>query len=300
MLENASKPIVLSSGHLLFQRSGELFVAPFDLRNLTVTGCAVPLSEQIRYDKPSSGSSNPEMSISGNGTLAYLPAVDITGTLGLVDRDGTFQPLGLPPGNFDRPRVSPDGRSIAYLADSDLYIYDLERGSTVKRTQDGRDDGVAWLPDSRSLAVDSKKNDGTSGIYLRKPDGDEQLLIPLAAGVTILWNFSWSPDGTRLAYTHQEGGLTHIRILTVGEKLPVQAFIRGQAKSPKFSPDGGWLAYDSAESGRNEVYLQQYPQGERLEVSNGGGDSPVWRRDGKELFFRAMRRARKKRRWLYR
>ncbi len=283
VLENARGPLALSSGHLIFERNGELFIAPFDAKRLTVTGPAVPLGEQIccsvgRFN-------NPEMSVSRNGTFAYLSAVDTSGALGLVGRQGTFQPLGLPPGNIDRPRVSPDGRSIAYLTNNELYVYDLERGSTGRRTQDGRDYGVAWHPDGRSLAINSKRDNGASGIYLRKPDGTDQLLVPLAAGVTILWNFSWSPDGKQLAYTVQEGGLTHIWILTMGEKPPTQPFMKGQAKSPKFSPDGKWLAYDSSESGRSEVYLQQYPQGERVEVSTGGGDGPVWRRDGKELFF---------------
>ncbi len=290
VLENAGGPLALSSGHLVFQRSGELFIAPFDAKRLTVTGPAIPLGEQIRYDSPLSPNGTPQMSISGNGTFAYLPAVDTAGAMGLVGPDGTFQPLALPPGNFDRPRVSPDGRSIAYFVRGELYVYDLERGSTVKRTEDGRVDGFAWHPDGRSLAISSRRNNaasgGASGIFLRKPDGGEQLLVPLSAGVTFLRNFSWSPDGSRLAYTVQEGGLTHIWILTLGEKPPTQPFLRGQAKSPKFSPDGKWLAFDSAESGRNEVYLQQYPEGQRLEVSTRGGDSPVWRRDGRELYFR--------------
>ncbi len=74
-------------------------------------------------------------------------------------------------------------------------------------------------------------------------------------------------------------------MLTPGEKAPTQPFIKGQAKNPKFSPDGKWLAYDSYESGRAEVYLQQYPAGERLDVSTRGGDGPVWRSDGRELYF---------------
>ena len=108
VLENASWPLALSSGHLVFQRNAELFIAPFDAKRLTVSGPSVPLIEQIRYDGPTS--SIPEISVSRNGTLAYLPAVDTTGALGVVGRDGTFQPLGVAPGNFDRPRVSPDGR----------------------------------------------------------------------------------------------------------------------------------------------------------------------------------------------
>ena len=283
VLENARTPLALSSGHLIFERSGELFIAPFDAKRLAVTGVAVPLGEQVRYDN--FANAIPQMSISRNGTLAYLPAVDTAGALGLVGRDGTFQPLPLPPADFDRPRVSPDGRFIAYLVRGETFIYDLERGSAVKRTEDGRDNGVAWHPDGRSLAVVSLRPNGASGIFLRKPDGGEQLLVPRSDGGGFLRNFSWSPDGTRLAYTVQQASTPHIRILTVGEKPPEQVFIKSPARSPKFSPDGKWLAFDSAESGRYEVYLQQYPEGRRLEVSTGGGDGAVWRRDGRELFF---------------
>ncbi|MBY0507480.1 MAG: protein kinase [Bryobacteraceae bacterium] len=284
VLENARDPFALSSGHLIFQRNGEIFIAPFDTGSLTVTGPSVPLGEQIRYDRPATPLALPEIAISRNGTFAYLPAVDTAGTLGLVGRDGTFRPLALPPANVDKPRGSPDGRSIAYLVNNEVYVYDLERGSTVKRTQDGRDRGIAWHPDSRSLTTFSSRNNVT-GVFLRKPDGGEQVLIPMQRGVQFLRNFAWSPDGRRFAYTVQNGSETHIWILTPGENPPNQAFIQGQAKNPRFSPDGKWLAYDSRESGRNEVYLQQYPQGERLEVSTGGGDGPVWRSDGKELFF---------------
>jgi serine/threonine protein kinase/Tol biopolymer transport system component len=285
VLENAQEPFALSSGHLVFQRDGDLFFAPFDAKRLTITGSALPLGEQIRHDSPLN-LFIPQMAISGNGTLAYLPALDTTDELGLVARDGTFQPLALPPGIFDRPRVSPDGRSIAYFTRRGFYyVYDVQRGSTVKRTQEGRDLGVAWHPDGRSLAINSVRKNGARGIFLSKPDGSEQLLVPRAAGVSFLRNFSWSPDGSRLAYTVQRAGFTSIWILTLGEKPPTQAFIKGQARSPRFSPDGKWLAYESGESGRNEVYIQQYPQGERIEVSTGGGDGPVWRRDGKELFF---------------
>src|SRR5438046_2897292 len=81
-----------------------------------------------------------------------------------------------------------------------------------------------------------------------------------------------SPDGTRLAYTVQAGGLHDIWVLTMGEKPTTQPFLNSAASeySPTFSPDGRWLAYTSNESGRAEVYVQKYPQGERFAVSTSG------------------------------
>jgi serine/threonine-protein kinase len=283
----------LSSGHLVFQRDGNILIAPFDATKLTVTGPAVSLLDKILQN--SLLIPVPEMAVSRSGTLAYLPAADTAGVLGLVSRDGTFQPLGLPPSNFDRPRVSPDGRSIAYMVGSgqksDVHVYDLQRGSTTKLTQDSLDQGIAWHPDSRSLAIYSRRKDA-NGIFLRNPDGSERLLAPLPDGVVSIRNFSWAPDGKQLAYTAQTGSQHDIWVLTLndqtpGEKPSMKPFLNSAASgfSPKFSPDGRWMAYVSGESGRPEVYLHGYPQGERLAVSTDGGNGPVWRRDGKELYF---------------
>jgi hypothetical protein len=91
----------------------------------------------------------------------------------------------------------------------------------------------------------------------------------------------------RLAYTVQTGSLHDIWILTMGDKPTSEPFLQSAAAehSPAFSPDGRWLAYVSDESGRSEVYVKGYPQGDRLAVSASGGNGPVWARDGKALFF---------------
>jgi len=169
-----------------------------------------------------------------------------------------------------------------------VHIYDRRRGSTIKLTDDGRDDGMAWHPDGRSLAVSSTRY-GTRGIFLDYLDGREQLLVTTPANVTITRNADWSPDGRLLAYTVQTGLLHDIWVLTMGEKPTSEAFLKGVASehSPTFSPDGRWLAYVSDESGRYEVYVRPYPQGDRFAVSTGGGTGPAWRRDGKEIFFQS-------------
>lgn len=294
VIENAAFPFVLRSGHLVFQRDGNILIAPFDATKLAVTGPAVPFIDKVRQNT-AGPIPVPEMAVSGSGSLAYAPAADTAGVLGMVSRDGTFQPLGLPPSNFDRPRVSPDGRSIAYIVGSgqkrDVHVYDLQRGSTTKLTQDSQDEGITWHPDSRALGIFSRRKDAI-GIFLREPNGNERLLAPLLAGVTSLRNFSWATDGKQLAYTVQGGSQHDIWVLTLDDKTPgekpsMKLFLNSAASefSPKFSPDGRWLAYVSDESGRPEVYVHGYPQGERLAVSTDGGSGPVWRRDGKELYF---------------
>ena len=172
--------------------------------------------------------------------------------------------------------MSPDGRSVAYLAtegqNSAVHVYDLQRGSTTKLAQDSRDDGIAWHPDSRSLGIYSQRKD-VNGIFLRNPDGSDRLLVPLPAGAVSIRNFSWAPDGKQLAYTVQTGSQHDIWVLTLNDKRPgdnktpgdkpaMQPFLNSAAAeySPEFSPDGRWLAYVSDESGRAEVYLTGTPR----------------------------------------
>jgi len=290
VVENADTPLVLSSGHLLFRRDEAILIAPFDAGRLTVTGPAVPLIDDVWRDSPFSPYQVPQLAVSRSGTLAYVPAIDTASALGLVGRDGSFEWLGPPPNSFSLPRVSPNGQYVAFVVsrgqEGEVHVYDLVRGNTTKVTQDGSDAGLAWHPDSRSLALTSRKKDA-NGIFLKNLDGSERLLVARPDDMSVLRNASWSPDGTLLAYTAQAGLQHDIWVLTMGDKPTPKPLLNSAASehSPKFSPDGRWLSYSSDESGRFEVYVRGYPKGERFAVSTGGGNGPVWRPDGREIFF---------------
>ncbi len=99
---------------------------------------------------------------------------------------------------------------------------------------------------------------------------------------------SWSPDGTTLAYeqAQPEGG-RNIYLLSPGEQPRTLLATLFDERSPMFSPDGHFLAYVSDESGRSEVYVRPYPEGDqKWSVSTDGGQEPVWSPDGRELFYR--------------
>lgn len=286
VVENARAPRYLVSGHLLFRRDDVILVAPFDAARLALTGPAVPLVEDIRRDRGA------EFAVSRGGTMAYVPAADAaTQALGIVNRDGAFRSLGPPPNRFAQPRISPDGQHVAFEVarpgqPTEVHIYDVARGATTKLTQQGSESGPSWRPSSGELTVSSRRQDA-SGIYLKDLSGAERLLIPYPGATTLLRNASWSPDGRLLAYTLQDGNLHDIWVLTMGDTSSAQPLVNGPTREfgPKFSPDGRWIAYVSAESGRIEVYIRRYPEGNGIAVSTGGGQSPVWAPGGREVFF---------------
>jgi Tol biopolymer transport system component/tRNA A-37 threonylcarbamoyl transferase component Bud32 len=286
VLEDAGSPFVTSDGrHLLFARGGASLVAPFDEATLRVTGPAVPLVDDIQRAGP------PELAIADTGTLAYVAGNHETDAIGLVSRDGAFRPLAIPRGDYGQPRVSPDGRTLAFTAvtakRSEVHLFDIARGRLATLPASGAESALAWSPDSQSLAVTTETPTAT-GIALADLAGGVRLL--LKGGGNLLRNASFSPDGTRLAYTLQQGSPLDIWMLTLGDPPSSAPFLNGAAAehSPRFSPDGRWLAYVSNESGRAQVYIRRYPQGPRFVVSIDGGQGPVWRRDGRELFFEGV------------
>jgi Tol biopolymer transport system component len=298
VVEDGYSPLVIG-GRLIFQRDAAPMVAPFDAEQLIVTGPAAPLTDAVRLDSAVYPVPVAQLAVSRTGTLAYLPATDTASVLGLVGRDGVFEPLAIPPGNYEFPRVSPDGSAIAYVESQGLQktvrTYDLRRKTRTTLGQDGPYLGLEWHPDGRSLAVALRGAGTDRGRILQKNlDGTERLLVsapPDSQDTTaFIRNFSWSPDGTQLAYTVQAGSQHDIWVLTLGNEPTSAPFLDSEATEygPRFSPDGRWLAYVSSASGRNEIYVQRYPQGETLPVSIDGGEAPLWSPDGKELYFQGL------------
>jgi Tol biopolymer transport system component len=290
VLDNAAHPLVTPDGrHLLFERDGTLLVAPFDEAALAVTGPAVPILDEIGSDA-SGINTTPEWALSETGTLAYVAATDETEAIGLVARDGVFQPLAVPRGVYSVPRVSPDGRTIAFTAvtprQTEIRLFDLARGSVTKLPADGPQSMLAWAPDGQSVAVTAEAS-GTTEIASTDLTGRSRTLVSGGSGGgDFLRNASLSPDGTELAYTSQVGSQLDIWKLTMAHPPAVPYLDSAAAEhSPQFSPDGHWLAYVSDESGRPQVYVRRYPQGPRVMASITGGQGPTWRRDGRELFF---------------
>jgi serine/threonine-protein kinase len=279
------------SGHLVYARGSNLYAVPFDAKRLEVTGPPVKVVEGV-FMSTNSGAAY--FDISRSGALAYAVGKAEGGerTLVWVDRQGKATPLSLPPRSYLFPRVSPDGKQLAFEVEGvnhDLYEYDADRGVTTKMTTDGVSHAPVWTPDGKHLAFRSWKA-GTMTMWWMPADrsGPEERLTTVGARQSIV---SFSPDGHYMAYNQMEPGMgTGIWMLPLqGDRTP-QPFVKAQFMdgSGRFSPDSKWVAYCSPESGRAEVYVQPWPgPGPKIQISSEGGDDPIWSRDGKELFYRS-------------
>ena len=281
------------TGHLLYARLGELFVAPFDLKARRVTGTVVTVAQNVDYTNAGGTS---QFALAGNGTLVYLNAIGEGGLRSrpvAVDRNGKETVLPLEVRDYSDPKISPDGRLLAvHLQDAqnDVWVADAARG-TLSRISlaNAEDETPIWSPDGRTVAWSATRPETPRGIFRRAADG--------SASEELLWTLDlhahlrdWSPDGkTMLVEVQGARTRSDIWYLELMEKPAPKVFLQSDfnERNSRLSPDGRWVAYVSDESGRDEVYIQSFPvPGTKIQVSNNSGDQPVWSRDGKKLFFR--------------
>jgi Tol biopolymer transport system component len=288
---------VYASGHLLFWRDGSLMAQPFDAQSLQLSGEAVPVAEQVQMNLIEVRAS---FSVSENGVLVFQSgsAVGTITQLFWFDRDGKRESKSGEPLFGGNPRLSPDGqRIVARLFDfqagsTDLWLYDSTLTRKTRFTFDPAfDSNPVWSPDGSHIIWSSdRKTRLTYDIYQKDASGarNEELLYE---SNEVKRPSSYSADGRFLAYTSLEGpgrkGDIWVLPLT-GERKPFPFIQTPQFDEAhaQFSPDGRFLAYDSDELGKRQVYVTAFPGlGGKQQVSANGGDDPVWRRDGKELFF---------------
>ena len=286
------------TGHLLLRpatrptpgrpgpRTTTLMAAPFDLDRLELTGPPVPVV-------PDAGAS----AWSADGTLVYAGQVfdpsESRRTLVWLDRTGREEPLAAPPRAYTAPRVSPDGDRIAVAVTSadgsnaDVVIYDVARGASNRLTFEGWNFLPLWSPDGRRVVFTSALDEGF-GLFGKAADGTGQAERLTAAGPLQMAS-AWVGEPDTLAVHVSSLTDTDIHLLPLdggGTSEPLLATAFAEA-SPAVSPDGRWIAYQSNELGRPAVFVRPFPNVDdgKWQVSQGLGFSPVWSRDGRELFY---------------
>ena len=280
-------------GHIAFERGGSLWVAPFDIHRLKLTGPPTPVIEGVNVGWFWS----PIIAVGADGSLAYgtgAPLPNQQGTLVWVDRTGHEEPVDVPARAWWWPQISPDGKRIGLhdhdSGNMDAWIYQLDHGPLIRVTYDPFPDGVPlWSPDGTHVAFWSRRGGGPSNLYLRAADltgSDERL----TTSPNNQFPYSWANDGRLLVFRESSpdtGG--DIGVVSIDGEHRSQLIIRGPSNeaSPDMSPNGHWIAYESNLSGRWEVYVQRFPElTTRWQVSTDGGEAPTWGRDGHELFYR--------------
>ena len=282
------------TGHVVFLQGGSLLAAPFDLDALEVTGAPVPILDRLQGG---SWFGSSPFSVSADGSLAYLRGDAGSGVpesaLVWVDRQGGEEPLAGPVDAHAELNLSPDGTQVAVGVESsvnrDLWVYDLARGARERLTLDAAVDSTpVWSPDGERVAFLSQREDG--GILWKAADGtgdverlmDAPLSVPLA----------FSPDGMTLVFqvfNPASGSQFDLGVLSLDGDRASELIVDGEFMqvNATLSPDGRWLAYQSDESGRFEVYVRPFPEVERDRtlVSTNGGQTPVWGPGGRELFY---------------
>jgi serine/threonine protein kinase/Tol biopolymer transport system component len=282
------------SGHLLFIRDRTLMAHPFDLNRLELTGEAFPVAERVMTGP------RPPFSISTNGTLSYLGAAPGLDTqLAWFDRTGQQRAIAGPTGEYSRLHLSPDGKQVVFdrLAGlgPDIFILDTEKGSTSLFVSGGAADfAPVWSPDGRTIAFASSRdpainmaptNIRAGNLYQRSVGvvGEDKVLFKSSVGKTPT---DWSRDGRYLTYSALDD-VWALPLPVSDHTQPSQVtktpFVESGAR---FSPDGRWIAYQTNESGAQDVYIQSFPEsGLKQKVSLNGGSLPRWSRDSKELFY---------------
>ena len=295
LIQSGSDPHYLPSGHIVFMRftafRNTLMVVPFDLERLTITGNESPLSEGV-YTAPDWSAF---FTVSMDGTLIYRYRDDSGPTeLAWVNRQGESTAVSAPAHVYWDPRLSPDGQRVAVNgrdSGTEIWVYEFTRSTLTRLTFNlGQDETPFWSPDGRWIAFASTRAGRPPTVFRKRADG--------SGAPESLWTNGhhlhvecWSPHGRSIIVTDNDPNtLEDIWLLNLGDEIAARPLLQTQFNEfgGRISPDGGWLAYTSDESGQNEVYVRAFPEMDnKVQVSANGGSQPVWASNGTELFYRS-------------
>ena len=283
LVSGGANPRVLPTGHLVYIHDRSIAAVPFDPRRLEVTGPATILVENVTVSPQSSAG---QFAVSRTGSLVYVTGSFANArSLVWTDWRGREEAISAVPSTYQQPRLSPDGTRLVVSAGANISIWTFATETLMRLTNEPATQyNPAWTPDGRHVVYDSNEGAGVQ-ILRRAADGTgtAEVLAPVPAGYPEIV----LPDGKALIYHPVERIATLLPIAPKGPARPLLPDVKGQVSDVELSPNGRWIAYESNESGRFEVYVRPFPDvnGGRWQLSSKGGTHPLWSRNGRELFF---------------
>lgn len=282
VIDGPAQAIFATQDRLVYEQDRSLFVADFDPAALAVRGSPMRLGESVSVAQTGGAAA----SIASTGALLLAAPTVLTSRLVWVTPTGAERILPGPPRGFQNPRVSPDGRLIAFSEGGTIWTLDPARGTftRVSNTNESAVGFPAWSRDSSYIFYRSN-----SGIRQQRADGEGTQTVLPNTGLSD-YPSTISPDGSTLVIlriTSETAGDIYA-VPTAGGDLRPVVVTKAYEGGPQLSPDGKWLLYVSNESGRMEVYLRPFGGPDRKwPVSGEGGLHPLWSHDGRRIFYRS-------------
>ena len=289
LVPGGSNPRYVPSGHIVYGVGGTLRAVGFDVDRLEVTNDPIPVLDGVI----TKNSGAAEFSVSQNGSLVYITGdLDSGATRSLVwvDREGREEALAAEPRAYTSPRISPDGTRLALDIrdqENDIWIWDFARETLSRFTFHPNVDGrQVWTRDGQQLVFESHR-EGEGNVFAKAARGTGQV-ERLTESPRHQDPLSVSPDGASILF---EDGRTprNLSLLPFsggGETRPLLHSEFNETNG-EIAPDSRWLAYQSDESGQDEVYVRPFPNVDegQWQISRGGGEEPLWAPNGRELFY---------------
>ena len=289
LLSKTQNALYSPQGYLLYVQQNNLLARRFDAGRLQFTEEALPITEDAAGGPPPPFGAG--FSISENGVLAYQAgAAGHTGRMVWFDRKGKKVGALGPAGFYTNPALSLDGTKVAVglgeMGARDIWVYDLKRGTGSRLTFSPADDlNPVWSHDDGTIMFTSDRQ-GQRDLYEQPANGLGNTQVVYAAKEQAKSLTDVSPDGCYALYETDSNPDNLWVFPLFGGRKPFAFEKNSSDGQARFSPDGRYIAYTSDETGQNEVFIQTFPQHlGKWQVSNSGGMEPMWRRDGKELFY---------------
>jgi eukaryotic-like serine/threonine-protein kinase len=288
-VSNAQTSMAVAAGHLLYGLEGAVVAQKFEARRGRVSGSAVPVIDGV----PMNDRLQSLFSVGGSILIAQRGPGFIMSQLVWVDRNGQRESVVAGRDLFFSPRLSRDGRRLAVDRSNqsdgqgDLWSYDLSRNVATRLTFElENESGPWWTPDDRYI------------IYHRGNQGSSLIQRVASGGTGQAETLVESAEEKRLTHVSSDGQwfffdqLSGMTMSDIWLYSVAEGTARPWLSTPfnergaELSPDGRWIAYQSDESGRNEIYVRNFPESDRKWlVTTSGGTMPAWRSDGRELFY---------------